>query len=344
MDDLISVLLPIYNSQKVLAECLDSILAQTYPYFEVVAVDDGSTDNTPAILAAYAKRDSKIRVVSLGKNRGIVDALNIGLEQCRGRWIARMDADDMMTPERLSVQLTYMFDHPEVDLLGAQVKIFREDRALTAGQRRYQDWSNSLISDQAIKQEIFAESPIMHPTFFLTKRFCNEMGGYQSNPWAEDYDFILRAYLKNATFAKLPQIVVEKRDSPTRLARTDARCKRKAMFNAKAHYFAISGLPSETGKIFIAGTGSSGRKAYAALKREKVPIHGFVDNIESDTKRTVAGLPVTTLNAETAEHFFVENRDCFLILCIGVPKGLAIINMLLIKHNLHPGKDYIRFI
>ena len=344
MDDLISILLPVYNSQRILPECLDSILAQTYHHFEVVAVDDGSTDDTPAILSSYADIDPRFKIFNFVANRGIVEALNVGLEQCRGDWVARMDADDVMVPERLVTQLKYMIEHPKTDLLGAQVKIFREDKALTKGQLRYQEWGNSLITDEEIKSEVFAESPIMHPTFFLSKRFYDRMEGYRSNPWAEDYDFILRSNQKNATFAKIPQILVAKRDSPTRLARTDPRCKRRAMFNAKAHYFAKGNWQQGKKRFLIAGTGSSGRKAYAALKRENFRVHGFIDNAAGDARKTIDGLPVNTLNAETASDFLLENGDCFFILCIGVLEGLEMIKALFSQFHLQPGRDYIRFI
>lgn len=344
VDELISILLPIYNSQEILSECLDSILSQTYRSFEVVVVDDGSTDDTPALLTSYAKKDSRIKIFCFTENRGIVEALNYGLDQCRGNWIARMDADDIMMPERLAVQLANMTKYPNIDLLGAQVRIFREDKALTEGQLRYQDWGNSLLTDDAIKLEIFAESPIMHPTFFLSKKFYGVMGGYQSNPWAEDYDFILRAFQKNAIFAKVPQVLVAKRDSPTRLARTDPRCKRKAMFNAKAHYFAQ--IKSQLGdrRIIIAGTGSSGRKACASLKRETVTVNGFVDNASGKENRTISGIPVETLNTDTAAKYFAEYQDCFFISCIGVPEGLEMIQGLFRQYHLKPGQDYIRFI
>jgi len=344
VEDLISILLPVYNSQLILPECLNSILAQTHHRFEVVAIDDGSTDDTPALLSAYSNKDSRIKVYRFEENRGIVEALNFGLEKCRGPWVARMDADDIMMPERLKIQLSYLAKHPKIDLLGAQVRIFRQDKALTSGQHRYQDWSNSLTTDQSIKAEIYAESPIMHPTFFLTKLFYQRMGGYRSNPWAEDYDFILRAFLKNATFAKIPEVLVAKRDSPTRLARTDVRCKRKAMFNAKAHYFSKSDLERKGKRVLITGTGSSGRKAYAALRKNNVSVHGFVDNTPGDQNRTVCGLPAETLNSETADRFFSEHRDCFFILCIGALDGLEKVKSLLSKYHLQSGKDYVRFI
>lgn len=182
MADLISILLPVYNAQQFLWDCLRSIQRQTCENFEVVIVDDGSTDGTAAILKEVSDRDKRFRILSLPENRGIVAALNHGLETCRGDWVARMDADDIMFPERLTAQRDWFENHPETDILGARVRVFRDDGDLTVGQQRYQDWSNSLLTDEDIRREIFAESPIMHPTFFLRKSYFMQLGDTRTIP------------------------------------------------------------------------------------------------------------------------------------------------------------------
>ncbi|MBU2643227.1 glycosyltransferase [bacterium] len=344
MADLISILLPVYNAQPYLRDCLRSIQHQTYQAFEVVAVDDGSTDGSPLILSEFVAQDSRFRVLSLPRNGGIVAALNHGLNACRGEWIARMDADDIMHPRRLELQRQYFDAHPETDILGARVRVFREDGELTVGQKRYQDWGNSLLTDEAIKRDMFAESPVMHPTFFLRSSTYRNMEGYQDNPWAEDYDFLLRAYLKQARFAKLPEVLVEKRDTPARLARTDVRCKRKAMFRAKAHYFVKDRGLQDRQTCLIAGSGSSGRLACSALRQEGVVLHGFVDNGEVGRLRTVAGLPVYALDYQQPEPLLTRLGHPFFFLCIGEPAGRQAMETLLQQRGYTPSVDYCRFI
>ncbi len=344
VDELISVLLPVFNGEFFLADCLYSILNQSYPHFEVIAVNDGSTDSSMAVISRFVSLDSRIRSFSLSTNRGIVAALNFGLTRCRGKWIARMDADDWMDPYRLELQLEHALEHPEVDLWGCRIELFSHQGTLSPGQIRYQDWSNALITNQEIKANIYAESPIMHPTFFLKREFCESMKGYRDHPWPEDYDFILHADRKGAVFGKLPEILLKKGDHPTRLARTDFRCKRKAMFQAKAHYFSLKPEICEKRSIVIAGTGSAGRDTYKALTEKGVPIHGFVDNIESDSNRKVMGIPVYTLSIDTADHFFAKRRDTLFLLCIGVEEGRLIVEDLFKKQGLEQGRDYFRFI
>lgn len=344
MAELISILLPVFNAQQFLADCLRSIQSQTYPDVEIVIVDDGSTDDTPRILNDFASRDDRFRILTLSQNNGIVAALNMGLAECRGGWVARMDADDTMNPQRLELQKRYVDTHPETDILGTRVRVFRDDGELTTGQQRYQDWSNALVTDEEIRCEMFAESPIMHPTFFLRWGTYQELGGYRDNPWAEDYDFLLRASLTKLRFAKLTEVLVDKRDSPNRLARIDDRCKRRAMFAAKAHYFAKAKWADPNRQLLIVGSGSSGRIACSALRKEGVDVHGFVDNIRGGSGRTVAGLPAYTLDYDHPNGFFDAVGKTHFLLCIGMPEGRLMMEKLLIERGYKAGTDYLRFI
>src|SRR3712207_4054623 len=115
---MISVVMPVFNGQRFLAEAMDSLLAQTFRDFEVVAVDDGSTDDTPATLHRYAERDARVRVIR-GDHAGISAALNRGIAAATHEWIARMDADDVATPDRFAKQLAAAAAHPDVVVWGS---------------------------------------------------------------------------------------------------------------------------------------------------------------------------------------------------------------------------------
>ena len=261
------------------------------------------------------------------------------------KWIARMDADDVMRPERLVKQLTHFKENPKTDILGSRINLFRYEGNLSPGQERYRDWSNRMLSDAEIKANIFAESPIMHPTFFLRLETLQQLGGYLENPWAEDYDILLRAYVKGMSFGKLTDILVDKGDHPERLARNDDRCKRPAMFAAKAHYFAqVITRWQNKSKIIIMGTGSSGRMTFQALEKEGVDIYGFVDNIESGGDRTVCGKPVACLNQQNTGKFFKDHQQTLFLLCIGVEAGRQLAEKVFTDSGFVEGLDYLRFI
>ncbi|MDB5357184.1 MAG: glycosyl transferase family 2 [Phycisphaerales bacterium] len=116
----ISVLMPVYNAGKHLREAMDSILGQTFSDFEFLCVNDGSTDDSPAILAEYARRDPRVRIVTK-TNGGVTSALNAGLKIARGEFVARMDADDIAIPDRFAAQLEHFRDHPQCVAVGCHV-------------------------------------------------------------------------------------------------------------------------------------------------------------------------------------------------------------------------------
>lgn len=123
----ISVLMSAYNSEKYVAEAIDSILNQTFSDFEFIILNDGSTDKTADIIEQYAKRDKRIQFVNNTKNQGIITVLNQGLAMCQGEYIARMDSDDISLPTRFEKQVKYMDEHPECGVLGTSIIIYDKE-------------------------------------------------------------------------------------------------------------------------------------------------------------------------------------------------------------------------
>ena len=189
---------------------------------------------------------------------------------------------------------------------GCPGSCFRTDRELTPGQVHYQDWGNSLISADSIEEQIFVESPIMHPTFFLKRDFYQKMGGYLEHPWPEDYDFLLRSFLKGARLEKVPQILLEKRDSDTRIVRTDPRCNWKSMLHAKVFYF--SQLLPTIGErlLIIVGAGTAGKIALQRFQEIGIPIEGFLDNFKSKENHKILGIPSHTLSEDGARELLQQ--------------------------------------
>lgn len=116
----VSVLLPVYNGERFLAEAIESILTQTYSDFELIVVDDGSEDGTAEIIREYAGRDERIRCFQLTENQGQASALNLGLAEARGEYVAKMDSDDISLPRRLAIQMEFLQSNPEIGVVGAQ--------------------------------------------------------------------------------------------------------------------------------------------------------------------------------------------------------------------------------
>ena len=270
----ISVLMPCYNAGDTLDEALESLRLQTEDDFEVIAVDDGSTDDTLEKLTAWAQRDERIRVIRQ-PHGGIIAALNHGLQHCRGAYIARMDADDRSLPVRLEKQKRLLDERPETSVASCLVAGFPPGQ-VGEGLRIYIAWLNSLVSDAEIRREMFVESPLAHPSVMMRREWLEKAGGYQEHGWAEDYDLWLRLYLLGVHFAKVPEVLIEWRESPQRLTRQDGRYSLENFLRAKAYYLAQGPLQGRD-CVIIWGAGMIGRRLGRLLQAPGAPLTAYID-------------------------------------------------------------------
>lgn len=180
----VTVLMPVYNGEPYVMEAIDSILGQTFGDFELLVINDCSTDGSAAIIEKIV--DERIRVVHNPANLGLAATLNKGIGLARGSYLARMDQDDIATPDRLQRQVAYMDAHPDVAICGCGVEVFYEDGGT---HRHYYP-----LSYDGIKVEALFNSPVSHPGALLRKRILNEHAyRYDETPHAvEDYELFSR--------------------------------------------------------------------------------------------------------------------------------------------------------
>jgi len=164
-----------------LPEAIASLEAQTDGDFEVLAVDDGSTDATPDLLADWARRDARVRVLRQPPS-GIVGALERARLVARGRWLARMDADDVSEPARFARQRALMESDAALAACGTRVRYFPR-AAVRDGARRYERWLNELIEPDRVARALFVECPLAHPAFFMSAEAVERAGGYRERGW-----------------------------------------------------------------------------------------------------------------------------------------------------------------
>jgi len=331
----VSVLLPCYNAAETLDEALDSLAGQSLQEYELVAVDDGSSDRTLEVLCRRAGDDPRLLVLAR-PHAGIIPALNAGLAACRGEFIARMDADDRAHPERLEKQLAYLLDHPEVAVLGCRVAGFPPEQ-VRQGFRAYLEWQNALLSDEDIRREIFVESPLAHPSAMFRRESVEGVGGYQENGWAEDYDLWLRLYLAGARFAKLPEILLEWRERPERLTRRDGRYSLENFLRAKAFYLARGPL-SDRDAVIIWGAGMVGRRLSKHLLRHAIPLVAFIDIDPGKIGRLRRGLPV--LPPEELPAWWERYQNPVVLAAVGARGARALIRGRLNAMGLSEGRDW----
>jgi glycosyltransferase involved in cell wall biosynthesis len=209
----VSVLLAVHNGERHLPEALDTLLAQTFDDFELVAVDDGSTDGTGTALDAYAARDGRVRVVRLAENAGLPAALNRGLGLCRAGLVARADADDTYHPERLARQVAFLRAHPDVGLVGCWYRRVAEDGTPRGTSRPPTD-------DATIRARQLFVNSFLHPGVMFRAGVVRAVGGYDERYWtAQDADLWVR--LRDHTrFANVPEALVTYRTHRETISRT----------------------------------------------------------------------------------------------------------------------------
>jgi glycosyltransferase involved in cell wall biosynthesis len=267
---LVSILLPVFNAADTLPACVRSIRRQTETDWECVAVDDGSGDESAERLREAARTDSRFVVISTA-HRGIVATLNAGLARCRGRYVARMDADDLMHRERLARQIAALEADESMAAVGCHVRLFPR-RGLRQGRREYERWLNSIDSAASVAREIFVECPIAHPTLMIRRERLAAFG-YRDCSWPEDYDLLLRLMNAGERIGVVASRLLCWRDDPRRLSRTSPRYALEQFPICKAAFLA-GGFLRDSNAYVLWGYGHTGRAIRRELlKHGKRPAH-----------------------------------------------------------------------
>lgn len=284
---LVSVLLPCFNAETTLPLALRSVERQRFDDWECVLVDDGSTDRSAALLTAQAERDQRFRVVRC-RHAGIVTALNAGLEHCRGSFVARMDADDVMHRERLALQHAFLAERPELAGVGCHVRLFPRSR-LRPRRRQYEQWLNSLWSEEALFRDRFVECVLAHPSWFFRTAVLQQHR-YRDVGWPEDYDLLLRLWGSGERVGVVPRRLLGWRDGESRLSRTHRAYSLESFVGCKAHFLA-DWIGASQGYV-LWGYGDTGRTlARALLELGLAPTH-IVELHPGRLGQRVAGAPV----------------------------------------------------
>ena len=273
----ITVTLPCHNCGDTVGCALDSLLAQTCQDFEIVAVNDGSTDGTGAVLAEYAHRDPRVRVITI-EHGGVIAAANAAIEAARGAYIARMDADDEALPERLAVQAHLLDENPDIGLAGCRVR-FGGCRETCAGYAHYVDWTNTLLTPEAIGLNRFVEFPVPNPSIMYRRECIEEHGPYRDGDFPEDYELLLRWLEAGVRMAKADEELLVWNDPPGRLSRTHPRYDVEAFYRIKTEYLArwLARNNPHHPVVHILGSGRTTRKRADLLLEHGIEFAAYHD-------------------------------------------------------------------
>lgn len=219
-----------YNMEPYIVAAIESILAQTFGDFELIIVDDGSTDGTGAIVEQYRCRDGRVRVLSMKRNRGGSYARNLAILRARGTFIAVMDADDISLPGRLEKQVRFLQAHPEVGVVGCNI-VYMDERSVPLWERRY--W----LDDAAIRKHIFVACPLCVGACMMQRDVIVRAGMHDATyRHAEDYEWFFR--LGRVTrFANIGEPLYQYRVHPRSTSRRYMRVQARTTIRIRAEFF-----------------------------------------------------------------------------------------------------------
>jgi glycosyltransferase involved in cell wall biosynthesis len=289
-------------------------------------VDHASKDGSAAMLRRWKTQDSRLRIVNFD-GPSLPGALNAGLAECRGRFVARMDADDLCLPRRLEAQAAYLGSHADCGLCATQVEYFGKGE-LSEGYASYAAWVNSLLEHESLVRERFIECPMPHPAWMAPRQVFETLGGYEDDGFPEDYSFVLRAVEAGFKLAKLPEVLLRWREHAQRHSRLHPRYGRQAFFGLKARHLArmLGGRP-----CVLWGAGDRGRLLTRFLLEQGAKVEFLVGLGEGTSAH---GLPV--LKSEEVP----DPLPGPLIACVGAPGAREMIRSWCSGRKLTEAGDY----
>jgi glycosyltransferase involved in cell wall biosynthesis len=327
----ISVLLPYRDAGETLAEALESLLAEREVGFEVIAVDDGSRDDGPAVVARLAAGDERVIPIA-SPGLGIAGALARGAAAARGELLARMDADDVSLPGRLGAQAALLDADARLGAVGTLVEAF-PDEAVGEGTRRYVAWLNALVTPEDHDRDLFVESPLCHPSVMMRREALDRVGGYRDVPWAEDYDLWLRLHAAGYRLAKVPEVGLRWRQHPRRATLCDPRYALARFDLLKARYLAPRLLRAGR-PVAVWGAGKTGKHLARALEHEGVRSSLFVDIDPRKIGRTARGAPIVAPEA-------LPRGEHTVVVAVGTRGARALVRAWLDAAGFVEGLDYL---
>ena len=272
---LISILTPFKNTQKFLSECLDSILDQSYDNWELVLVDDRSSDSSYELVETYAKKDSRIRLYK-NPGSGIIEALRFAFSKSKGFYITRMDSDDIMHPEKLEHMLNDLLEHGRQHVALGLVKYFSNE-GISDGYSRYETWLNGLTKQGANYSEIYKECAIPSPCWMVHREDLMACDAFNPSRYPEDYDLTFRFYKQGLKCIPSRHLLHYWRDYQTRTSKTHEHYAQNYFLGIKLHYFLELDYDNSL-TLTVWGAGTKGKTIAKLLSEKGVPFVWICDN------------------------------------------------------------------
>ena len=330
----ISILLPVYNAAKFLSACLQSIQNQTETNWELIAIDDHSTDESFKILNTFQEQNPTQIQVLKNVGKGIIPALKLAYEKSQGEFITRMDADDLMEKTKLETLKEILLENGKGYVSTGLVKYFSETQ-LGEGYQKYEMWLNALSLKNKNYEDLYKECVIPSPAWMCHREDLEKCGAFSVQQYPEDYDLCFRFYKNNLKVLAAKKVIHHWRDYSNRTSRTDPNYANQHYFDLKLPYFLELDF-DKTRPLVIWGAGKKGKQLAKKLVEQKVNFHWVSNNVKKIGH---------VIYGQTLENFVItkELENPQIIVVVASPEGQIEILDFFKKQNWRKGKEYFFF-
>lgn len=263
----VSIIMPVKNAGKYLHKCLLSIREQTFTFWELIVVNDHSTDDSREILEQHALEDSRIQVLE-NKGQGITPALQLALDQSKGVFITRMDGDDLMPSERLKLMWEALSTSPIKTIVTGKVQYFSQT-TVSPGYQEYESWLNERTASNDHWPWVYRECVIASPNWMVRRSDLIDIGGFAPLSYPEDYHLVLQWYSAGFKVQSLPDITLLWREHPERTSRNSEHYDQSHFFKLKVAHFLQHRLQHHS--LVLWGAGPKGRLTADILDTHNQP-------------------------------------------------------------------------
>ena len=304
----VSIVLPVFNAEAYIGESIVSLINQTFKNFELIIIDDASTDGSLA--AIYKFSDPRIKIIENEKNLGIVGALNRGIEAATGKYIARMDADDICYPDRLKIQIEYLEENHDIGLVGSWINGFGV--SIRSYIHKYP------ISHEDIEACMLFQNPIAHPTVVIRREILvsNQLRYSNEFPYVEDWELFSRV-IQLTKFHNIPRPLLKYRIHPSSSSQHHTISQNKSRLNLVRKLFAMRGLPLDENFFLANPIGNSvACKAFGEYLKTLQAVNAVTESLNQDSFNKAISMSLYDFSASARNsalsiaYYFYNN--CFL--------------------------------
>lgn len=326
--------MPVKDTAPYLDDCLSSIVAQTFADWELIAVNDQSSDNSLKILTDFAKRDNRVKVFT-NPSPGLLKALRFGYNQTTGELIHRMDSDDKMPLKKLQLMVEAWQKNGKGSLITGGTEYFKDKGEVGDGFKRYDAWLREVARRQSHAIEMYRECVIPSNCWLVHRIDFDSVGGFEPATFPEDYDLCFRFITKGLTIIGLDEVLHLWRDREDRISRNWEVYRDNRFFELKVNYFFNYSRQSER-PLALWGAGKNG-KDLAKLIQQHEKQFTWISNNENKIGRDIYGIVLDDMNVLQTH----ENPQ--IIIAVASPEDQKEIDVQMINNGLEEGNHYWYF-